>query len=440
MVEQTPVRQNLELKGDRRVREQTARIQAHRSKPRLTMRVAFFVQTFPSLSETFILNKITGLIDRGHEVVVFSEKRPPPGLAHADVDAYGLRARVRYLDVDARGGPSVKDLATIAGLAFRSPGSLRRLGAVTAAPFGGRLRLLRLLGRLSADRGFDVVHAHFGDVALRSRFARLRWQAPYVASFYGFDCSALPAQRGPDVYEPLFEVVDRVTVLSGEMRGRVRELGCRDELIREHHIGVDLDAFPFRERGLDLPGRPARLLTVARLVEKKGVEYVLRAIAALPDPDLVYTVLGDGPLRGELEDLAESLGIEDRVDFRGSADQATVREAMSAADLFILPSVTASNGDQEGTPTVLMEAGASGLPVLSTLHAGIPEVVLDGVTGRLVPERDHEALAEALAELLAAPERWPAMGRAGREHVAAHYDRHRLVAQLEDLYREVIGS
>jgi colanic acid/amylovoran biosynthesis glycosyltransferase len=397
-----------------------------------------FVQTFPSLSETFILNQITGLLDRGHEVNVYSEKRPGRGLTHADVEAYGLRDRVRYLDVTTQGGPSIADLTTIAGLALRAPGSLSRLGPDDAAPFGGRLRLLRLLGRLGGGQGYDVVHAHFGDVALRSRFVRFRWSVPFVASFYGFDCSGLPAQRGDDVYEPLFEVADRVTVLSRQMRQRLLELGCPDELIREHHIGVDLDAFAFRERGSDIEGRPVRLLTVARLVEKKGVEYVLRAIAALPDPNLTYTILGDGPLRDELEELARSLGIAAYVAFHGSADQSMVREAMDAADLFVLPSVTASNGDQEGTPTVLMEAGASGLPVISTRHAGIPEVVLDGVTGRLVTERDSGALAGAISDLLEAPERWMAMGRSARDHIARHYNRHLLVDQLEELYRDLV--
>lgn len=404
------------------------------------MRIAFFVQAFPSLSQTFILNQVTGLLDRGHEVVVYSEKRPKTTLVHAAVEEYGLRDRTRYLDVATDDSPSAADLLTAARLAVRAPGALSAFRYRTATSFGGRLRLLRLLGSIGIDAGFDVLHAHFGEVALRSRFARFRWPVPFVASFYGFDCSALPALRGDDVYDPLFAAADRVTVLSGAMRQRVRHLGCPDDLIREHHIGVDLEAFSFRERGADTGGRTVRLLTVARLVEKKGVEYGLRAVAALQDENLHYTVVGDGPLRAALEALAESLGIADRVDFRGAADQRTVREEMDAADLFVLPSVTASNGDQEGTPTVLMEAGAAGLPVISTLHAGIPEVVLDGRTGRLVAERDAAALGEALRELLAAPGRWAVMGHAAREHIAKHYNARRLAGQLEGLYGNLLTS
>lgn len=404
------------------------------------MRIAFFVQAFPSLSETFILSQITGLLDRGHEVVVYSEQRPKTGLTHAAVAEYGLRDCARYLDVRTDHGPSGADLLTLVRLAVWSPGSLLKLRREAASPFGGRLRLLRLLGRLGSGKEFDVLHAHFGTVALRTRFARFRWPVPFVASFYGFDCSAFPRAEGAGVYDPLFAAADRVTVLSGQMRQRVRDLGCPDDLIREHHIGVDLEAFAFRERGTDVGGRPVRLLTVARLVEKKGVEYALRALAVLPNDNLRYTILGDGPLRAELEALATSLQIAGRVEFRGSADQATVRREMDAADLFLLPSVTASNGDQEGTPTVLMEAGAVGLPVVSTLHAGIPEVVLDGVTGRLVAERDPAALAEALGGLLDAPEDWAAMGRAARDHIARHYDRSKLVGRLEDLYRELVPS
>lgn len=406
------------------------------------MRIAFFVRKFPSLSETFILSQITGLMDRGHRVVVVSERPPDPGPVHEVVETYRLRERVVYLDGpegDGSAGATLSVLTAGARLARRAPHALAALRKDRAAPFGGRMSLLHRLATLTgAARQVDVIHAHFGDVALRSRFANFLWRAPFVASFYGYDCSRLPRQRGEDVYRPLVSAVDRVTVLSDHMRRRLLALGFPDHRLREHHIGVDPDAFAFRPRG-EVADGPVRLLTVARLVEKKGVEYALRALATAigKGADLQYVVIGDGPLRPELEALAGEVGVGSRVEFRGSADQAEVRSALRAADLFVLPSVTASDGDEEGTPTVLMEASASGLPVLSTRHAGIPEVVVDGVTGRLVPERDAETLAEALEELLAERGRWTEMGRAGREHIRERYNARRLVADLEALYREV---
>ncbi len=404
------------------------------------MKIAFFVRKFPSLSQTFILNQITGLLDRGHDVLVVAEQEPGPGPVHEAVREYRLEERVVYLDGRNHDGLGLGDLAAAARLAMRAPRALAALRKARAASFGGRLPLLRRLATLAAAAlHVDVVHAHFGDVALRSRYFRFLWRTPFVASFYGFDCSGLPRERGEDFYLPLFSAADTLTVLSDHMRRRLVALGCPEARIREHHIGIETDAFPFRERGGELEGRAVRLLTVARLVEKKGVEFALRAVArvAADGADLRYTILGDGPLRGELEALSRELGIRSCVEFGGSVSQRAVRQALDAADLFLLPSVTASDGDQEGTPTVLMEAGASGLPVLSTHHAGIPEVVLDGVTGRLVPEGYADELAGALAELLAEPGRWAEMGRAAREHIRDRYDVRGLVRDLERLYREV---
>src|SRR5437868_13294812 len=151
---------------------------------------------------------------------------------------------------------------------------------------------------------------------------------------------------------------------------------------------------PIRERSAsDAP----RLLTVARLVEKKGVDDALRAVAAVRfrHPGLRYDVVGDGPLRGGLEALAGELGLGDAVIFHGARYADAVREMMDAANVFVLASRTAGDGDEEGTPNVLLEAQACGLPILSTTHSGIPEVV-DPQAGVLVAEGDPAALARAL--------------------------------------------
>lgn len=416
------------------------------------MRVAFFVRAFPALSETFILDQVTGLLDRDHEVAVFAWQRPREEPVHGPVAEYGLRDRTVYLDGVDRAGAHLSDLAGLAALGLRAPRALRHLRRGRAERFGGRLGLARRLVRLRrGGSGFDVIHAHFGDIGLRSRFARLLWEVPFLVSFYGADCGRVPRVRGEDVYGPLADggragargrlAADAVTALSRPMADRLAELGFPPERVLVHHIGVDPSEFPFRERGADLEGRPVRLLTVARLVEKKGVEYAIRAVAALPEEAAVrYEVVGDGPLRPELEALAASLGVADRVRFRGSAERAEVRRALERADLFLLPSVTARDGDQEGTPTVLMEAGACGLPVVSTRHAGIPEVVVDGVTGILVPERDAEALARALGTLLEAPETWGPMGHAARTHIEARYDVRTLVGELEGLYGRLAAA
>ena len=302
---------------------------------------------------------------------------------------------------------------------------------------------MRALGALRGEGPFDVVHCHYGPMGLRYAVAARLWNAPLVVSFYGYDASRYPRDRGDAVYEPLFAQAPTVTSLSEHMDARLRALGCARERLRRVPLSVEPTAAGEPTGRGPRDDGSIRLLTVARLVEKKGHAHALRAIARVRDemPGLRYDLVGDGPLRSELVALAATLGISDRVHFRGAATSDTVRRAMDDADLFVLPSVTASDGDEEGTPTVLLEAAYHQLPVLATRHAGIPEIVADGESGMLVPEGDDAALAEGLRAMVRARERWPAMGEAGRRLVI---DRGHLMgdvaARLETLYRELLAT
>ena len=249
--------------------------------------------------------------------------------------------------------------------------------------------LYRLATLKAAGGRFDVLHAHFGPVANSFRFARALYGAPLVATFHGYDFSVVPRQEGTKVYERLFSVADTVTVNSDYTGQQVIALGCAPDRIHKLHVGVDVGDFHYQERPRS-PAEPVRLLTVARMVEKKGIEYALQAVARLRQtyPKLQYDIIGDGPLQPALTRLAGQLGLEQVVVFHGAKDSRFVRERITEAHFFLLPSVTAADGDQEGTPVSLMEAQAAGLPVLSTTHSGIPEVVLDGASGFLVSERD----------------------------------------------------
>ena len=202
-----------------------------------------------------------------------------------------------------------------------------------------------------------------------------------------------------------------------------------------HRTGIDLTRWPRQDRNIRGAG-PLRLLTVGRLVEKKGIGYVLEAVRRLQDAGLVveYELAGEGPLRQRLEADARRLGVEQRVRFLGWRSQEQVREALDRADLLVAASVTAGNADEEGIPNVLKEAMAVGVPVVSTRHGGIPELVEHGVSGILVPERDPEALAAQLAELAAHPERRGELAAAGRALVERDYDIERLNDRLVTLF------
>ena len=363
---------------------------------------------------------------------IFAHEAGALGADHPDVARHGLLQRTRVLDGAARiGGPSTGRAAFGAFVQCLRP--------EIARASGGWGPLVRTLASLRGEGSFDVVHCHYGVTGLRYAVAARLWGAPLVVSFYGYDASRYPRERGDGVYDPLFAAARRVTSLSTHMDERLRTLGCAPKKIRRVPLPVDAPrADEVRiPRLASLARDDIRLLTVARLVEKKGIDVALRALGSMRDelPGVRYDVIGDGPRRAELEALAGALGIADRVRFAGALSNDRVQQAMREADLFVLPSVTAENGDEEGTPTVLLEAQYARLPVLATRHGGIPEIVADGRSGTLVSEGDPAALADGLRAMLAARDRWPAMGEAGRRlvvergHLTAD-----VAARLEALY------
>ncbi len=353
-----------------------------------TVRVAFLLERFPVLSETFLLTEMRGLQDAGLVVDVVSHHRPRPGEpVHAEVGRSGLLDRTHYAD---------------AGL---PPDSREPVPSIPLAP-----------GR------HDVVHAHFGPNARRFAFARAQAQAPLVVSFHGYDFSAQPRVHGSAMYDALFATADVVTFNCEHARGALEALGCAPEKLARLRMPIVTSEHAFRERHL-WPGETVRIVTVGRLVEKKGHAVALRAIADVArDIPVRYDIVGAGPLADELDALVRTLGLEEVVTLHGGQDSAFVRRRLDRAHLFLLASMEAPDGDEEGAPVALMEAHAAGLPVVSTRHAGIPEVVLDGLSGLLVPENDVQALADAIRRLIRDHETWPALGAAGRAHVEQAFD------------------
>ena len=204
-------------------------------------------------------------------------------------------------------------------------------------------------------------------------------------------------------------------------------------------MGVDMRAFKYKERTIT-ETEPLKVLTIGRLVEKKGIEYVIRALANV-EPfgrTIEYHIVGDGPLRGYLKDLADRVCPDKRVIFHGSCSSDEVRRQLNQAHLFVLASVTAANGDREGQPVSLIEAQACGLPILSTMHAGIPEAVIHGESGFLVPERDVAALADRLRFLIVNSDKWQAMGRSGRKHVENEFSLDKCTDVITSLYNQII--
>jgi len=227
---------------------------------------------------------------------------------------------------------------------------------------------------------------------------------------------------------------------SESLADRLKALGAPADRIRIHRTGIPLGQIPFVQRHVPEDG-VWRCVQACRLIEKKGLATSLRAFAkfAATYPRARFVIAGEGPQEAELRALAASLGIADRVEFPGFLSQDKLHVLYAASHLFLHPSQLGADGDQEGVPNSMLEAMASGMPVVATNHGGIPEAVEDGISALLTPERDAEALANSLQTLAAAPARYAAMSAAAAARAATQFDRAAQTRVLEDCYREAIA-
>ena len=297
------------------------------------------------------------------------------------------------------------------------------------------------LRELGARFNPQVIHAHFGHVGAEW----INWSEmtglPFIASFYGKDASTYLSLPGwKDKFARLFQKASAITVLCQDMKRRLIEAGCPPEKIRIIHLGVNLKEHQFRRRILH-PTESVKFLCVGRLVEKKGFDDAIRAFAqARKEMKCQLRIVGEGPMEEQLRKLTEELSVAKDVFFLGAQPVSYVRDEMMVNHILLAPSKIGSDGDMEGTPTVLIEAQACGLPVIATRHAGIPEVVEDGVTGVLVSEGDWKTLSEKMRSLIRQPETWSRMGNAGRKKVEAEFNIITETEKLERLYHQVANQ
>lgn len=406
------------------------------------MRIAFFLNEFPALSQPFILNQITGMLDRGHDVQIFATRHSNQGKIHTTIHQYGLLEKTVFLPSPSR-RPALSWARALA-LSVRN-GSWRhwrhwRQARQAFALTQGQDAFRLLFAALSVAEfpPFDIVHCQFsslGPLAIKLRRLGVL-SGNLIVSVRGFDITKNMPDRQHDYHE-VFRETDIFLPVSVSLQQRLTALNCPAEKIRILHSGIDCEKFVYAQKSL-IENEPVKILSIARLVEKKGVEYALRAVAKVAEkqPNIRYRVVGDGPLRDKLEGLIKELGISVQAQIIGWANHEEVIRLLTDSHLLMAPSVTASDGDEEGIPNAVKEAMAMGLPVLSTRHSGIPELVEDGVSGVLVPERDVAALAQGLNQLIERADLWPAMGKAGRARVLDEYEIKALNLELERIYEE----
>lgn len=408
------------------------------------MRIAFLVGEFPSVSETFILSQIVGLIELGHHVDIYASRSATLAKIHPDVETYNLCTHTYYHPRVPQHyiGRFLKVLILLIPYLIKYP--LITLNSLNFWRYKRYALSLRLFYDMTPflDQNlphYDAILCHFGGNGLKGMVLRELGaiHGKLCTTFHGLDISGYLQEAGESVYDRLFQTGDLFLPISDRWKQRLLTLGCDSKKMQVHHMGIDVQQFTFRPRQLQ-PNQPVRILTVARLVEKKGVEYGIRAIAQLSQqyPNLLYTIVGDGPLREQLTQLIAELNIGDRVQLLGWKQQDEVVEILHHAALLLAPSVTAADGDQEGIPVALMEAMAMGLPVISTQHSGIPELVEHGISGLLAPERDVVALAQQIHYLIDHPEIWQVLSCAARLKVEREYNIQPLNQRLVELLQQ----
>jgi len=416
------------------------------------MKIAHVMNRFPSISETFILSQITGLIDRGHSVEIYA-RTADQTVVHGDVLRYRLDECTHYVQRESDTMPEALPDRLRAAWRIGRAHSGRRQAALIGSldPFrcGREAMSLRALFRVArfAEGGLaeaDIVHCHFGPSGIEGALLKAAglMRAPLITTFYGYDVTSFVKQQGIAVYRRLFEHCDAVLAISQLMVRQLKALGCPANKLVLQPVSVKIrDGEAAPSVRLASANGHRRLLTVARLVEKKGAEYAIRAVAALLAryPEIEYNIVGDGPLRAQLEGLIRELEAEQKIRILGYMPQAEMANYMAQADVLVVPSITAADGDQEGTPTVVIEALGRGLPIVATRHSAIPELVEDGITGYLVPERDVMAMSGRIEFLIQHPAAWPRLAEAGRAKYAAHFDPDLLNDRLEALYKRLLA-
>ncbi|TLS53471.1 colanic acid biosynthesis glycosyltransferase WcaL [Paenibacillus antri] len=285
------------------------------------------------------------------------------------------------------------------------------------------------------------LHVHHGTLAPPFQFLKEKYGVPMFVGFRGNDATAYPKkdEEYRKALRKLFAVGDRFFPVCEHLKKEIVRLGCPEDRIRVLYGGVDLSRFEFRPRYVQ-DGKKIRFLAVGRFVEKKGFDDLIRAFAEVKKrrEKAKLVLVGQGPCEAQYRRLISRLGLEGSVKIKGWVDYRGIQEMYYRSHVFCAPSVTDRDGNQEGIPNTLKEAMATGMPVVSTMHAGIPELVDSSKSGLLVPERSPAKLAEAMIWLAEHPERWKELGGNARKKVETDFNLSVQLRKQKAYYDEVV--
>lgn len=361
------------------------------------LKILFVVGHFPSASQIFILNMITGLIDRGHDVSIFSFNNDSELIdIHPHIRKYNLLDRVIY---------------------EKFPENLPDC---------------------------DIVFCQFGYVgkkiiAMKPLETWLK-NRKVVVCFRGADITKR-IQADPTIYNQLFKSVDLILPVCDYFKKKLINLGCSPDKIIVHHSAVDCSQFDFMVKKKNKK-ESIHLISVSRLVKKKGIDFAIKAISHVvkKHPNIYFTIVGDGPEKTYLQFLIKQLKLENKVILYGWATQQEVISLLKRSHIFLLPSRTGPDGNEEGIANALKEAMAMGLISIGTWHAGTPELIDHEKTGFLVPQKTIIPLARLIEYIIEHQETWEKIAVAARRKIENEFETKQCVVQLEKLFYELLNA
>ena len=403
-------------------------------------RLVLILSTFPQQSETFIVSKFLGLSSRGWDIhIICNQHHRNAWPLFPDLVADPtIRKQIHPAwPVEPRWLVPLLFPVSLAACLLSAPRltcrylrkGWRRFGWDIFHRFYLDARLIRIRP--------DILHFEFGALAVGRTYLKELLGCQLSVSFRGYDLNFVALDE-PDYYAELWDALDGCHLLSEHLWQRALARGCPLEL--DHKLippAVDLTIYPeprsHQDEALGTPKYPLRILSVGRLEWKKGYEHALQAIRILQERGVSceYRIVGGGEYRDPLHFARYQMGLEEAVTFCGSMDHPGVLEKLSRADVFLHPSLS------EGFCNAVLEAQAMGVPVVCTDAGGLPENVIDGLTGFVVPRRDPAAMADKLSLLAGNPDLRRKMGAAGRQRVEAHFRMDQQLDAFEDFYESL---
>jgi colanic acid/amylovoran biosynthesis glycosyltransferase len=407
------------------------------------IKVGFLIaEKFPEPLGSFLLDQITGVIDKGFDVKIFSVNENPQTENNREIiEKYDILEKTHFINL-----PKNKFVRFMRAIPLFLKYPVKSFKSLNVRKYGKiswtLLPLFVYDATKKVRKDFDIIHGHFGQLGLVGSVLKdLGVKGQLITSFHGGDVNSYPLKTNKDVYLPLFEKGDFFTVNSEFTKSKIVELGCKDfDKMKTLPMIIDSSKFdPSKTKSKK--SDKVIVLTVGRLVEEKGHEFVIRGLAEsvkkLGKERIEYRIVGDGPLEEPLKKLAKELGIEEGVVFVGRTIGEDLLKEYSGADIFALTSIPASYGSGEGQGVALEEAQAMNLPVITSNFAGLPEGMIDGETGFTVPLKDVKEISKKIDFFVKNPKLRMEMGKKGRDFIKKKFGRVPLTNKLSKIYRSI---